>query len=79
MNAELLAERVTALADPAGGVDLAHAGADVVERGLEVLEVLHGLADLVRVAVDEFVGLLGLAGLLLTGGDAGRTGPLVTA
>ncbi|WUO29633.1 hypothetical protein OHT21_16020 [Streptomyces sp. NBC_00286] len=51
-------------------MQLAHAPADLVEGLLEVLQVLGAFADASRVAVYEFVRVLGLAELLLAGGGA---------
>nr|WP_260461913.1 hypothetical protein [Streptomyces lateritius] len=47
------------------GVQLLHPAADQVERPLEVPQVLHRRGDLLRLAVDELVRLLGLPELLL--------------
>lgn len=67
LHGELLAERLGRLALPVGGVQLAHAVADLVEGRVEVLEVLGALLDAADVAVDEFACLLGLAELLFAG------------
>ncbi len=65
VHRELLAEGVRALALPVAGVQPRHALADAVEGGGEVLQVGGGGPDFGRVAVDELVGLLGLAQLFL--------------
>lgn len=78
MDTELLPERVATLTGPAGGIDLTHTGTDLIERPVEILQVFGRRANLVRIAVDELVRLLGLTELLLARGGAEVGGDVVT-
>ncbi|CAG7610189.1 hypothetical protein SBRY_11334 [Actinacidiphila bryophytorum] len=65
LRGELRPEGLGAVAVPAARVEVGQAGVAGVEGGVEAAQVPGDLADLVGVAVDQLLGLLGLAELLL--------------